>query len=551
MMCCDQSSSHHRRQLPACGAELPQLSSNRLLEYPWARLVRVVVIEQPRSREANEILLEKKRKRIEDSVYALHSSMFQTSTHHPSTEAWWTENATEVELEVNATDMAFVTREGRSGDKVTFVSLQPPNIVDLGIGFGHLEGAQLRAALSIMTILELLVIVSNILVIAAIRRHRLLRTTTNLYIISLAVSDLFCALGMPIGLLAKYIPDIFLHSVYICILPFCLLMTVLASAILNLLAVSIDRYLALIKPLRYQVMMTKRKSLLFITGAWSLSFLVGFISMVWQKPPYYDPHSNRGYCEWDRVVTVGYMFLYSVLILAIPILVIIGLYIQIFCIARTHAKSIDKTRTRVFSPRPDASTVDSVSMAALQAPVVSRLKKASDDCSSTSVSTSQRLVISLETRVAITIGVIVCTFAVCWLPLTITLLLSIFCKDSCGVTAEVRGWLGILTLVNSFFNPIIYTARTKEFRDAFTELCSKSKAWCLTRSRRCYHSGSDDDHSRSAAYFAASKSSVIFEVKASIKCHAATQTTQTTFDLQGENGIHIISKTTASYDAPV
>ncbi|XP_071477678.1 adenosine receptor A1-like [Diadema antillarum] len=478
--------------------------------------------------------------------------MFQTSTQHPSTEAWWTENATEVELEVNATDMAFVTREGRSGDKVTFVSLQPPNIVDLGIGFGHLEGAQLRAALSIMTILELLVIVSNILVIAVIRHHRLLRTTTNLYIISLAVSDLFCALGMPIGLLAKYIPDIFLHSVYICILPFCLLMTVLASAILNLLAVSIDRYMALVRPLRYQVIMTKRKSLLFITGAWSLSFLVGFISMVWQKPPYYND-SNMGYCQWDRVVTEGYMYLYSVLILAIPILVIIGLYIQIFCIARTHAKSIDKTRTRVFSPRADASTVDSVSMAALQAPVVSRLKKASDDCSTTSVSTSRRLVISLETRVAITIGVIVCTFAVCWLPLTITLLLSVFCKDdgSCGVTAEVRGWLGILTLVNSFFNPIIYTARTKEFCDAFRELCSKSKAWCLTRSRRCYQSGSDDDHSRSAAYSAAprdSKSSVIFEVKASIKCHAATQTA---FDLQGENGIHIISKTTASCDAHV
>ncbi|XP_054767954.2 adenosine receptor A1-like [Lytechinus pictus] len=385
--------------------------------------------------------------------------------------------------------MSAITEAGSTVDETfTFphIPLGQPVVVDLGIGFGHLEGIQFKIAISLLTIIEVLVIVTNIIVLMTIRRHRQLRTTTSMYIISLAISDLCCGFGMPIGLLAKYIPDIFLHSLYICIMPFCVLLTVLASAVLNLLAVSIDRYIALRNPLRYTAIMTKKRSRIIIISVWIFSFIIGCLPFVWHNKETYIPHSNTGYCQWYRVVKRGYMIMYTVLILSIPIVTIIALYIQIFSIARSHAKSID-SRARVAAPSrapalPSITDTSNVNTT-VSIPQQGILRKKLSDTGSTLSTSSGNLVskLSYETRVAFTIGMIVLSFVVCWLPLTISLLLGVLGEGKCKVSPEVRGWLGLLALLNSCFDPFIYSIRTKDFRQAFWELLTKAKFRCVNR----------------------------------------------------------------------
>lgn len=391
------------------------------------------------------------------------------------------------------------------------IPLRQPTMVDLGIGFGHLEGIQFKIAVSIMAILEALVIVTNIIVLATIRRHRQLRTTTSMYIISLAISDLCCGLGMPIGLLAKYIPDLFLHSLYVCILPFCILLTVLASAILNLLAVSIDRYIALKNPLRYAAIMTKKRSRIIIISTWIFSFLIGSIPFVWHHKETYTPHSNTGYCQWYRVVTRGYMIMYTVLILSLPIVVIMALYIKIFFIARSHARSIDsRARVAAISRASAPPSVTEMSRVNTTAHPQGIPRKKLSDTGSISSTSSRTLMskLTVESRVAMTIGMIVFTFVVCWLPLTVTLLLGVLGGGNCEVSPEVRGWLGLLALLNSFFDPFIYTIRTKDFRVAFRELLTRARSRCagsVCRPRR--PDDEDCENNRSSAYKMVSRGS--------------------------------------------
>ena len=357
-------------------------------------------------------------------------------------------------------------------------TLGQPIVVDLGFGFGHLEGAQLKAAIAVMLILELLVIVSNVLVLVVICNHRPLRTRTSRYIVSLAVSDFFCALGIPVGLLAKYFPALFLKSTYVCIFPFCFLMTVMASAVFNLLAVSIDRYIALANPLRHTAIITKRKSILFILSAWMMAVLVGMTPFLWHKKDTYEQGGPTGYCEWDKVIEDYYVILFSIFVLAVPVVIITVINILILRIAMRHAKSIDNSAHT-------ASSFAQMSSSCNRNEVVSdsgltiNTRRPPENLSAQS--SGRNAFVVAEIRVAFMIFMIVCTFVVCWMPLIIAFLVWQLCDDHCGNHSDVRSWLSLLALANSFCNPFIYMIRTNDFRTAFRELRLRSKNWCLRK----------------------------------------------------------------------
>ena len=92
--------------------------------------------------------------------------------------------------------------------------------------------------------------VGNLLVVIVFIQDRRLRKVTNFYIISLAAADLLVGLiGIPSAILTKAgIPH---DSKYTCLTMLSLLIVLCTISILNLLAVSFDRYWAILYPLDY------------------------------------------------------------------------------------------------------------------------------------------------------------------------------------------------------------------------------------------------------------------------------------------------------------
>lgn len=103
------------------------------------------------------------------------------------------------------------------------------------------------------TVFEILValvaIVGNAMVIYVFRIERKLRRRTNYYIVSLAIADLFVGLfGIPFAILAAIGLPTNLHA---CLFTISLLVVLCTISIFCLVAVSVDRYWAILHPMAY------------------------------------------------------------------------------------------------------------------------------------------------------------------------------------------------------------------------------------------------------------------------------------------------------------
>lgn len=93
----------------------------------------------------------------------------------------------------------------------------------------------------------------------AFKRERKLRRRTNYYIISLAVADLLVGLiGIPCAILASVgLPKQF----YACLFSVSLLVVLCTISIFSLVAVSVDRYWAILYPMSYSRNVTSKFAL--------------------------------------------------------------------------------------------------------------------------------------------------------------------------------------------------------------------------------------------------------------------------------------------------
>jgi len=103
------------------------------------------------------------------------------------------------------------------------------------------------------TVFEVLVaifsIIGNLMVIIVFRRERKLRRRTNYYIVSLAMADfLVGSLGIPFAILASIGLPKNLHA---CLFTVSLLVVLCTISIFCLVAVSVDRYWAILYPMAY------------------------------------------------------------------------------------------------------------------------------------------------------------------------------------------------------------------------------------------------------------------------------------------------------------
>ena len=130
---------------------------------------------------------------------------------------------------------------------------------------------------SFLLIVILTSLIGNTLIILAIYRNLSLRSITSVFIANLAMADFLLALlGMPFTMASSITYDWVFGNVW-CTINGMLNSIFCIASMLSLAAVSIDRYVAIIKPLQYPLIMTPRVALLMISYVWLHAITLAFL----------------------------------------------------------------------------------------------------------------------------------------------------------------------------------------------------------------------------------------------------------------------------------
>lgn len=296
---------------------------------------------------------------------------------------------------------------------------------------------------SIIIVVIVAAVCGNLLVCAAILLNKRLRKTTNYFIFSLAISDLMTALfSMPFDVDAFARPFQWSGSEFLCNFWAFMYLIAAPTSILNLMAVSLDRYLAISSPLKYYTVMTPKVALLFITIIWLYSLTFTTVGMV--RWPYYDSSVIHGLCYFN--ISPYYSVVSSAVNFLLPTMIMCVIYFKIYQIASAHAHRI-----------------------AMQEVPTSLIPSNSNEDSATITSEKKR--IKRNIKAAKTIAIIVSTFLLCWIPLTLTSTVGSLCRKCLMVNApELWPVLMVLAYINSAMNPILYSFFNQQFRESFKKL---------------------------------------------------------------------------------
>lgn len=178
------------------------------------------------------------------------------------------------------------------------------------------------------------IVCGNCLTIAAVQLSRRLRSVvSNLFILSLAISDLLVGLTIPYHL-AFYLDVTLGESHFVCIMKFFFNIVACCVSIWNLIAIAIDRYIAIVYPLHYSRWITKRTAVTVIMIGWISGLLMGAIPLFWNN---FDSSSE---CEFDEVLPPWYMAGIVTPVFSLIWFCMLLLYWRIWREAYKHAKQL-------------------------------------------------------------------------------------------------------------------------------------------------------------------------------------------------------------------
>ncbi|XP_064600956.1 adenosine receptor A1-like [Liolophura sinensis] len=297
------------------------------------------------------------------------------------------------------------------------------------------ETFQLQTLMYIIpeVLLIILVAFGNILVLVAVWRFRELQTSTNIFVVNLAIADLSVALFiLPLHITIFIIPA--LKSVFvICMLRYCGIFLSTGSSGLILLLISIDRFIAIEKPYSYPTIMTTRVSKFLCAAAWT--FVLGYASL-----------PLLGWNDWTPCVRCTFSIVlpstYVTFIMCyvfIDVIIIGAINAKIFHTANKVSRQISGQAASVSGERNDSKYKT----------MFLKNKKAAKG-------------------LLLVFGV----FSICVLPFTIFTLWEIHALDSDSREKYdiVRIFTTFMGIANSAMNPVIYHRRMPQFRIAFRKL---------------------------------------------------------------------------------
>ncbi|XP_053779992.1 D(4) dopamine receptor [Desmodus rotundus] len=298
------------------------------------------------------------------------------------------------------------------------------------------------------------VLAGNSLVCMSVAAERALQTPTNYFIVSLAAADLLLALlVLPLFVYSEVQGGVWRLSPGLCDTLMAMDVMLCTASIFNLCAISVDRFVAVAVPLRYNRQGQGGRQLLLIGATWLLSAAVAApVLCGLNNAPGRDPAVCR---LEDR----DYVVYSSVCSFFLPCPLMLLLYWATFRGLRRW-EAARRTKLHCRAPRrPSGPGPPSPAAVPAQAPPPAPRRRAE--------------IPGRERKAMRVLPVVVGVFLVCWTPFFIVHITRALCP-TCAVPPRLVSavtWLGYL---NSALNPVIYTAFNAEFRSVFRKaLCHR------------------------------------------------------------------------------
>ena len=130
-----------------------------------------------------------------------------------------------------------------------------------------------------------LAIICNIVVLIGMLGSRLWSRNQHLLIINLCVCDLLSTTWWTVGSVALYnptAPDVYYDEVYFClkINIYWIYLMFQMSIVLTIVTMAIDHYVAIVLPLRYEVILSRRRIVACMVTPWVIPIIINFMMLV-------------------------------------------------------------------------------------------------------------------------------------------------------------------------------------------------------------------------------------------------------------------------------
>ncbi|NWI09043.1 NMUR2 protein, partial [Crypturellus soui] len=293
-------------------------------------------------------------------------------------------------------------------------------------------------------------VVGNFLVCLVIIKHRNMKTPTNYYLFSLAVSDLLVLLfGMPLEVYEMWSNYPFLFGPVGCYFKTALFETVCFASILSVTTVSVERYVAILHPFRAKLESTRKRALRTIVVLWVLSVLFALPNtsthgIMLQYFPNGTLVPGSATCTVVRPMWIYNCIVQitSFLFYVLPMGVISVLY-YLMGLRLKGDKSLEVEEMAVNIQKPSRKSVTKM------------------------------------------LFVLVMVFAICWAPFHIDRLFFSFVVEWTEPLANIFNLIhvvsGVFFYLSSAVNPIIYNLLSQRFRMAFLCVISPHCKHCAPK----------------------------------------------------------------------
>ena len=211
-------------------------------------------------------------------------------------------------------------------------------------------------------------IIGNLMVCFAFKVNKNLRTVSNFFILSLAVSDMITTIFvMPWDMEIILKKDYWSYGNTFCKFYTTVYLLSAPASTVNLLAVSIDRYRLIRDPFAYKRQTTPFRAMIMIMLIWVYSTLMAFLPLMGWKDTSPWPSNNNDErncttsnstiptCSFD--IAWAYSIMMSVLNFVIPPLIMTVIYFKIYQIARGHIRRIHRFESITLNGRPSLTGV--------------------------------------------------------------------------------------------------------------------------------------------------------------------------------------------------